>query len=87
LKSEQPRQSIALETAHLSRAVAGKILTDDINVQVQVGEVVAVVGPSEMENRAKRSSPFLLQTRRLSGASVFHCHVVKHEDKGHDDDC
>jgi len=46
LKSEQPTQSIALETAHLSRAVVGKILTDHINVQVQVGEVVAVVGPS-----------------------------------------
>jgi len=46
LKSEQPTQPIALETAHLSRAVVGKVLTDDINVQVQVGEVVAVVGPS-----------------------------------------
>jgi len=46
LKSEQPTQPIALETAHLSRAVIGKVLTDDINVQVQVGEVVAVVGPS-----------------------------------------
>ena len=46
MKSEQPTQSIALETAHLSRAVVGKVLTDDINVQVQVGEVVAVVGPS-----------------------------------------
>jgi putative ABC transport system ATP-binding protein len=46
LKGEQPTQPIALETAHLSRAVVGKVLTDDINVQVQVGEVVAVVGPS-----------------------------------------
>jgi putative ABC transport system ATP-binding protein len=46
LKSEQPTQSIALETTHLSRAVIGKVLTDDINVQVQIGEVVAVVGPS-----------------------------------------
>jgi putative ABC transport system ATP-binding protein len=46
LKSEQPTQPIALETAHLSRAVIGKVLTDDINVQVQIGEVVAVVGPS-----------------------------------------
>ena len=46
MKSEHPTQPIALETAHLSRAVVGKILTDDINVQVQVGEVVAVVGPS-----------------------------------------
>jgi putative ABC transport system ATP-binding protein len=46
LKGEQPTQPIALETAHLSRAVVGKVLTDDINVQVQVGEVVAVVSPS-----------------------------------------
>jgi putative ABC transport system ATP-binding protein len=46
LKSEQATQPIALETAHLSRAVVGKVLTDDINVQVQIGEVVAVVGPS-----------------------------------------
>jgi putative ABC transport system ATP-binding protein len=46
LKSEQPTQSIALESTHLSRAVIGKVLTDDINVQVQIGEVVAVVGPS-----------------------------------------
>jgi ABC-type hemin transport system ATPase subunit len=43
LKSEQPTQPIALETAHLSRAVVGKVLTDDINVKVQVGEVIAVV--------------------------------------------
>jgi putative ABC transport system ATP-binding protein len=46
LKGEQPTQPIALETAHLSRVVVGKVLTDDINVQAQVGEVVAVVGPS-----------------------------------------
>jgi putative ABC transport system ATP-binding protein len=46
LKSELATQPIALETTHLSRAVVGKVLTDDINVQVQVGEVVAVVGPS-----------------------------------------
>jgi putative ABC transport system ATP-binding protein len=30
----------------LSRAVAGKVLVDDINVQVRAGEVMAVVGPS-----------------------------------------
>jgi ABC-type lipoprotein export system ATPase subunit len=65
LKSEQPTQPIALETAHLSRAVVGKVLTDDINVQVQIGEVVAVVGPS-----GSGKSSFL-----------FHCHVVRHEDK------
>jgi putative ABC transport system ATP-binding protein len=36
----------ALETEHLSRAIAGKVLISDISVQVQVGEVMAVVGPS-----------------------------------------
>jgi putative ABC transport system ATP-binding protein len=36
----------ALEAAHLSRAVTGKVLTSDISVRVQVGEVMAVVGPS-----------------------------------------
>ena len=36
----------ALETEHLSRAVWGKVLTDAISVQVQTGEVLAVVGPS-----------------------------------------
>ena len=36
----------ALETEHLSRVVAAKVLVQDISVQVQVGEVLAVVGPS-----------------------------------------
>jgi putative ABC transport system ATP-binding protein len=35
-----------LETRILSRSVAGKILVDDISVQIQAGEVLAVVGPS-----------------------------------------
>jgi putative ABC transport system ATP-binding protein len=39
-------QPIALETKNLSRSVANKFLVNDISVQVQVGEVVAVVGPS-----------------------------------------
>src|SRR5258708_32274406 len=38
--------AVALETRNLSRAVAGKLLVDDISVQVQQGEVLAVVGPS-----------------------------------------
>jgi putative ABC transport system ATP-binding protein len=38
--------AIALETKGLSRAVAGRVLVDDITVRVQQGEVVAVVGPS-----------------------------------------
>jgi putative ABC transport system ATP-binding protein len=38
--------AVALETRHLSRAVAGKVLVDGITVQLRQGEVVAVVGPS-----------------------------------------
>jgi putative ABC transport system ATP-binding protein len=36
----------ALEADRLSRAVVGKVLVDDVSVQVRVGEVMAVVGPS-----------------------------------------
>jgi putative ABC transport system ATP-binding protein len=36
----------ALEADRLSRAVAGKILVDDVSVQVCASEVMAVVGPS-----------------------------------------
>jgi putative ABC transport system ATP-binding protein len=36
----------ALEAEHLSRAVGGKVLVDDVSVQVSAGEVMAVVGPS-----------------------------------------
>src|SRR6478735_6456302 len=39
-------EPIALETRNLSRSVANKFLVNDISVQVQIGEVVAVVGPS-----------------------------------------
>ncbi len=38
--------AIALETRNLSRAVVGRVLVDDITMQVRQGEVVAVVGPS-----------------------------------------
>ena len=40
------RSAITLETRNLSRAVAGKVLVNDITVQVRQGEVLAVVGPS-----------------------------------------
>lgn len=36
----------ALEAEYLSRIVAGKVLVNNISVQVQVGEVLAIVGPS-----------------------------------------
>jgi putative ABC transport system ATP-binding protein len=35
-----------LATKHLSRAVGAKFLVDDISVQVEAGEILAVVGPS-----------------------------------------
>jgi putative ABC transport system ATP-binding protein len=42
----QPQQAPMLETRNLSRAVGDKILVGDVSVQVQPGEVLAVVGPS-----------------------------------------
>jgi putative ABC transport system ATP-binding protein len=38
--------AIALETRNLSRAVTGRVLVDDISVQVNQGELLAVVGSS-----------------------------------------
>jgi putative ABC transport system ATP-binding protein len=38
--------SIVLETQNLSRAIVGKALVNNISVEVQQGEVLAVVGPS-----------------------------------------
>jgi putative ABC transport system ATP-binding protein len=38
--------ALALEIEHLSRSVVGRVLVSDICVQVQPGEVLAVVGPS-----------------------------------------
>jgi len=39
-------RKIALETRNLSRAIEGKMLVNDISVQVNQGTVLAVVGPS-----------------------------------------
>lgn len=36
----------ALETKHLTRSVNARVLVSDVSVQVQPGEVLAVVGPS-----------------------------------------
>jgi putative ABC transport system ATP-binding protein len=38
--------TVRLETKNLSRAVNGRVLVDDVSVQMQPGEIVAVVGPS-----------------------------------------
>ncbi|HTX53090.1 MAG TPA: phosphate ABC transporter ATP-binding protein [Candidatus Baltobacteraceae bacterium] len=62
-------QGIALEAKHLSRAIAGKVLVDDISVQVQPGEILAVVGPS-----GAGKSSFLRLLNRLdepTGGTVF----------------
>ena len=58
-----------LETQHLSRAVVGKLLTNDISVRIEVGEVLAVIGPS-----GSGKSSFLRLLNRLdepSGGSVL----------------
>jgi putative ABC transport system ATP-binding protein len=39
-------QVIVIETEHLSRTIVDRVLVSDITVQVQPGEVLAVVGPS-----------------------------------------
>jgi putative ABC transport system ATP-binding protein len=41
-----PEPRAALEAEHLSRAMPGKLLVDDVSVQVRAAEVMAVVGPS-----------------------------------------
>lgn len=38
--------SVVLESDRLGRVVEGKVLVDDVNVQVAAGEVLAVTGPS-----------------------------------------
>ena len=38
--------AVALETKNLSRAVMGKVLVNEVTVQIPQGEVLAVVGPS-----------------------------------------
>jgi ABC-type multidrug transport system fused ATPase/permease subunit len=40
----EPRS--ALKSDHLRRAVVGKVLVDDVSVEIRAGEVMAVVGPS-----------------------------------------
>src|SRR4051812_23664598 len=60
---------IALETQNLSRAIVGKMLVNDISVEVQEGEVLAVVGPS-----GAGKSSFLRLLNRLdepTGGTVF----------------
>jgi putative ABC transport system ATP-binding protein len=44
--TERARQPIAIETQKLSRTIMGKVLVNNVSVQVQQGEVLAVTGPS-----------------------------------------
>jgi putative ABC transport system ATP-binding protein len=51
LQATRPRAALSAEatvlaTEQLSRAVVGKVLVSDISVQVEPGEVLAIVGPS-----------------------------------------
>ncbi len=58
-----------LETRNLSRAIPGKVLVSDISVQVQQGEILAVVGPS-----GAGKSSFLRLINRLdepTGGTVY----------------
>src|ERR1700759_5677108 len=46
MQKADPEARAALEADRLSRAVPGRILVDDVSVQVRAAEVMAVVGPS-----------------------------------------
>lgn len=62
-------QAVKLETRHLSRAIPGKAVVNDISLQVHPGEVLAVVGPS-----GSGKSSFLRLLNRLdepTGGSVL----------------
>jgi putative ABC transport system ATP-binding protein len=61
-------QALAIETEQLSRAIAGRVLVSNVTLQVQPGEVLAVVGPS-----GAGKSSFLRLLNRLdepTGGSV-----------------
>ncbi len=53
-------QAIALETRNLTRTVPGKVLVEDISVEVRKGEMLAIVGP-----RGSGKSSFLRLLNRL----------------------
>jgi putative ABC transport system ATP-binding protein len=46
LPSQPAEKTLMLETRNLTRAIRKKILVSDISIEVQPGEILAVVGPS-----------------------------------------
>jgi putative ABC transport system ATP-binding protein len=64
------RGSWILETKHLSRVVSGKPLIEDISIQVERGDVVAVVGPS-----GSGKSSFLRLINRLDEPTAGTVHL------------
>jgi putative ABC transport system ATP-binding protein len=69
-------EDAVLETRHLSRAVMGKVLVNDINVQVQQGEILAVVGPS-----GAGKSSFLRLINRLDEPTSGTVYLAGHDYK------
>jgi putative ABC transport system ATP-binding protein len=68
-QTRKANQAVKLETRHLSRAISGKAVVNDISLQVHRGEVLAVVGPS-----GSGKSSFLRLLNRLdepTGGSVL----------------
>jgi ABC transporter len=66
-------QPIAIATEHLSRTVVDRVLVSDITVQVQLGEVLAVVGPS-----GAGKSSFLRLLNRLPGSTSHATRAARH---------
>jgi ABC-type methionine transport system ATPase subunit len=46
LTTDRPQKALMLETRNLSRAIANKVLVNNVSLQVKPGDVLAVIGPS-----------------------------------------
>jgi putative ABC transport system ATP-binding protein len=46
LTTDRPQKALMLETRNLSRAIADKVLVNNVSLQVKPGDVLAVIGPS-----------------------------------------
>lgn len=65
-----PHAAIILRTEHLTRAVGGRRIVDDISVEVPQGDVLAIVGPS-----GAGKSSFLRLLNRLDEPTGGTCYV------------